>query len=133
MPYFTALPCSCAFGELGACYHLCLETLRLIVFRFCGKAGAPGEKKRVAGSGKYLPPSTMVTIFLLGPPTVARNDEVQLPRRNDCVDCRAFRRFRSVAIQFGERRGVQKRPTGACGLCVNRSVQRHHPFYCSCS
>lgn len=58
----------------------------------------------------YLSPSAFNQ--LLEPPTLARNDKVQLPRRNDCVDCRAFRRLRGGAIQYGERRSGPNRPTG---------------------
>jgi hypothetical protein len=53
------------------------------------------------------------TSLLLGPPTLARNDEVQLPRRSECVDCREFRRFRGGAIRYGECKRGTKRPTGS--------------------
>src|SRR5215510_13202409 len=47
------------------------------------------HKERVIGSGMNLPPSVH-----LGPPSsLAYNDDVQLPRRSDGVECRAFRRF----------------------------------------
>jgi hypothetical protein len=59
----------------------------------------------------------LLTSLLLGPPTLARNDEVQLPRRSDYVDCREFRRFRGGAIQYGECRRGTKRPTDSATPC----------------
>ena len=88
------------------------ETLRRLVGRFCAKSRSVRQEKEGGRLGQYLSPSTVVTILLLGHPTLARNDEVQLPRRNDCVDCRAFCRFRGGAIQYGERRSCPNRPTG---------------------
>jgi hypothetical protein len=74
----------------------------------------------------------LLTSLLLGPPTLARNDETQLPRRNDCVDCRAFLRFRCGAIQSGELLRGPKRLTG-CGAGLQslwlRANRSHIRFF----
>ncbi len=59
----------------------------------------------------------LLTSLLLGPPTLALKAVVQLSRRHDCVEYRAFRRFGCVAIESGERRSVPKRPIGFVTAC----------------